>query len=138
MKTLAASVLSSSPAMRLPGVGLADVGAKKKVDVYNNVIRAQNNQIRASAVLKKAGGSLVMTLPAAVRKALGLTEGAELSLAVEGSRVVMEPVTATVMQRVRRPKYTLDELVAGMNPEAPMTEEERSWYDAAPVGREIW
>jgi antitoxin component of MazEF toxin-antitoxin module len=38
----------------------------------------------------------------------------------------------------RRPKYTLDELVVGMNPELPLTDEERAWMDEPAAGREIW
>ena len=37
----------------------------------------------------------------------------------------------------KRPKYTLDELLAQCDPDAPITEEERMWMDLPPVGREI-
>ena len=94
--------------------------------------------VTASATLKRAGGSLVMTVPAAVRKALGLVEGVELSLVVEGSRVIMEPVETVAARRFRKPKYTLDELVAGMNPDAPLTEDERAWVNDPAKGREVW
>lgn len=92
----------------------------------------------AKTRLKKAGGSLVMTVPASARNLLHLREGQEMAVSVEGSKVVLEPMAAGKPMRVRRPKYTLDELVAGYNADAPLTDEERAWMDAPPVGREIW
>lgn len=92
----------------------------------------------AKTRLKKAGGSLVMTVPASARNLLHLTEGQEMAVSVEGSKVVMEPMPRAKAMRVRRPKYTLDELVAGMNPDAPPSDEERAWMDAPPAGREAW
>jgi antitoxin ChpS len=37
----------------------------------------------------------------------------------------------------RKPKYTLEELVAQCDPNAPLSEEDRAWLDAPPVGREV-
>lgn len=87
--------------------------------------------------LKKAGGSLVVTMPAAARNLLQLQEGQELSISVEGSRVVMEPVEPSRAPSVRRPKYSLEELVAQTEP-AKLNEDERSWHDAPAAGRETW
>lgn len=136
-KALAASVLSQAPTMRIPRGGLEKAGLVK-VSNYERIGRSGKQQVTANTTLKKTGGSLVMTLPAAIRKALSLAAGTEMAVTVEGSKVVMEPVTATVAQAVRRPKYTLDELLTGSDPDVAMTDEERSWHDAAPVGREIW
>jgi antitoxin ChpS len=79
-----------------------------------------------------------MTVPAPARKLLHLTEGQEMAVSVEGSKVIMEPAPVGEVMQTRQPKYTLDELVAGMNPDAPLTDEERAWTDALPAGREIW
>jgi len=92
----------------------------------------------AKTKLKKSGGSLVATMPAAARNLLGLSEGQEMAVTVEGSKVIMEALPSTPPVRVRRPKYTLDELLADANPDAPMTDEEQAWHDAPPVGREVW
>jgi antitoxin ChpS len=94
--------------------------------------------VLGSTKLKKAGGSLVATVPAAARNLLHLQEGQEMIVKVEGHRVVMEPMAAARPMRARAPKYTLDELLAGANPDAPMNEEERAWHDEPPAGREIW
>lgn len=92
----------------------------------------------ASTRLKKAGGSLVATVPAAARHMLHLTEGQELAVKVEGSKLTMEPMPKATPQRVRRPRYTLDELVAGMEPAAAMSDDEKAWNDAPAAGREVW
>ena len=49
----------------------------------------------------------------------------------------MQPVMGAKGTRVRRPKYTLDQLVAGMETE-PAAPTERDWMDAPPAGRETW
>lgn len=92
----------------------------------------------AKTRLKKSGGSLVATIPAAARNLLQLSEGQKMAVTVEGSKVIMEAIPAAAPMRVRRPKYTLDELLVASDPEAPMTEEEKAWHDAPPVGREVW
>jgi len=80
-----------------------------------------------------------MTVPAVVRKALHFAPGAELAVTVEGTKMVVEAIEpVTTAMRVRRPKYTLDQLLADTKPDAPLSEEERTWHDAAPVGREVW
>ena len=82
--------------------------------------------------LKKVGGSLVMTVPAGARDALHLTAGQKLDIEVVEDTLVLKPAN------VRRPKYTLEELLADCDPDAPMSDEERAWHDVAPVGRELW
>ncbi|MGO4439769.1 AbrB/MazE/SpoVT family DNA-binding domain-containing protein [Rhizobium sp. RAF56] len=93
----------------------------------------------ATAKLKKAGGSLVMTVPAAARNMLGLTEGQEMAVSVKGTQVIVEPIVPSAKaMRVRQPKYTLDELIAGYDADVPLSDEERRWMDASPTGREVW
>lgn len=79
--------------------------------------------------LKKAGGSLTTTIPAPARNLLNLSEGQEMAVSVEGNRLVFEAE--------KRPSYTLDELIAQCDFDAPYSEEERVWLDEAPVGREL-
>jgi antitoxin ChpS len=90
-----------------------------------------------TTTVKKTGGSLMVTVPAALRDALHLTEGQELQVTVEGDRLVYEPT-----RRRRRPKYTLAELLAECDPDLPFSEAEKeerdAWLNAPPVGREIW
>lgn len=88
--------------------------------------------------LKKAGGSLVMTIPAAARDMLGLAEGQEMAISVKGTQFIAEPIAmqdkAINLQQL---KYALDELVAGYKADAAPTEDERAWIDAPPAGREV-
>lgn len=124
-KALAASALTQKP-----GRAVAD---------YNKRVREINSEIRAKTSLKPAGGSLVMTVPAAVRKALGYTQGTELSVSVDDGKMIIEAVEpAKPVPRFREPKYTLDDLLVGADATAPLGEEERAWMDAPPMGREVW
>jgi antitoxin ChpS len=90
--------------------------------------------IEKNVVLKKAGGSLVMTVPASARRALDLSEGTEMTVSVEGRRLVLETAKAP------RPKYTLAQLLAEEKAAGiePLDNIDRDWLDPKPVGREIW
>ncbi|MBN9308894.1 antitoxin [Devosia sp.] len=98
---------------------------------------AASSTVLAHTRLKKAGGSLVVTVPAAARRLLHLSDGQEMAVSVEGSKVVLVPVVEEKSMHARRPKYTLDELLAESRP-AELTEEERAWHDGLPVGQESW
>lgn len=89
--------------------------------------------------LKKAGGSLVLTVPAAARNMLGLTEGQEMIVSVKGRQVIAEAASSAMKtMKVRQPKYTLDELVEGYDAQSPLSAEEQAWVDAPAVGNEVW
>lgn len=89
-----------------------------------------------SVRLKKSGGSLVMTVPASARRLLGLTEGQDMAISVRGNKVIAEPVAPASVSRVRRPKYTLDDLLTGY-PDGSDRADSR-WMDGPPAGRETW
>ena len=46
-------------------------------------------------------------------------------------------LAAQYVQQTGKRRYTLDELLAQCNPDAPMTPEDREWVDAPAVGREL-
>jgi antitoxin ChpS len=71
----------------------------------------------------------MLAVPPAILDLLHLRPGATVSLAVEGTRLVIEPQTL--------PRYTLDELLAQCDPEAPISEEDRPWLDSPAVGSEL-
>jgi len=79
--------------------------------------------------LRKVGGSIMLAVPPAILDMLHLEAGATVGLAVDEGRLVVQPQT--------KPKYTLDELLALCETEAQVTEEDRLWLDAPPVGREL-
>ena len=78
--------------------------------------------------LRKVGGSVMMIVPPAFLDQLHLQAGAMVGVIVENGRLVIEP---------KRPKYTLDELIAQCDLEAPFSEAEREWVDAPAFGLEI-
>ena len=79
--------------------------------------------------LRKVGGSVMLAVPPALLDILRLRPGAQVSIAIESGRLVVEPR--------QRPRYTLDELLAQCNPKAPRNKEDRAWLSEKPAGAEI-
>jgi len=79
--------------------------------------------------LRKVGGSIMLAVPPALLDMLQLRPGAKVAIAVRSGRLVVEPR--------QRPRYTLDELLALCDPEAPRSKEEREWLDDKPAGGEL-
>jgi antitoxin ChpS len=79
--------------------------------------------------LRKVGGSVMLAVPRAVLDVLGLRSGAKVGIAIERGRLVVDPP--------KRPRYTLDELLAQCDGKARRTKEEREWLGSKPVGREL-
>jgi antitoxin ChpS len=79
--------------------------------------------------LRKVGGSVMLAVPPALLEILRLRPGAKVGVAVQSGRLVIEPQ--------KRPRYTLDELLARCNPKAKRSKNERKWLTDKPVGREL-
>lgn len=79
--------------------------------------------------LRRVGGSVMLAVPPALLDLLQLKPGNKVAIAVDGGRLVVEPQN--------RPRYTLAELLAQCDPQAPLTEEDRQWITDQPVGREL-
>lgn len=79
--------------------------------------------------LRKVGGSIMLAVPPALLDLLHLQVGAKVGLAVNDGRLLVEAQ--------KRPRYTLDELLAKCDPKAPRRKEDREWLDTPPVGDEI-
>jgi antitoxin ChpS len=79
--------------------------------------------------LRKVGGSVMLAIPPALLDMLRLRPGAQVGIAIESGRLVVEPR--------QRPRYTLDELLAQCNPKKARTKEEREWLSGKPAGAEI-
>jgi len=82
-----------------------------------------------TANLRKVGGSVMLAVPPAILEQLDLKAGTTVGLAVDGNRLILEPQ--------KKPRYTMDELLAASDYSQPMPPEEREWIDAPPVGREL-
>jgi antitoxin ChpS len=79
--------------------------------------------------LRKVGGSVMLALPPALLDLLQLKVGATVSVEVADGRLVVDPQP--------KPRYTLEELLASSDFSQPLTEEDREWLDAPPVGGEL-
>ncbi len=79
--------------------------------------------------LRKVGGSVMLAVPPALLDILHLRPGAKVGIAIKSGRLVVEPQ--------RKPRYTLDELLAQCNPRSPQNKEDSDWLDAKPAGGEL-
>lgn len=80
-----------------------------------------------TATLRSVGGSVSVTLPRQMLRTLGLAAGASVAVTLEDGRLVLSPA---------RPRYKLDDLLAGMKPgDMPA---DKGWRDARAAGREAW
>jgi antitoxin ChpS len=79
--------------------------------------------------LRKVGGSVMLAVPPALLDTLRLRPGAKVGIAVESGRLIVEPQ--------KRPRYTLDELLAQCDAKAALSAEEREWLEDKPVGGEL-
>lgn len=79
--------------------------------------------------LRKVGGSVMLAVPPAFLDQLHLHAGVTVGLAVDHGCLVVNPSP--------RPRYTLDELLSQCDATADISEEDREWLDARPVGGEL-
>ncbi|MCW1972823.1 antitoxin [Pantoea ananatis] len=79
--------------------------------------------------LKKVGGSVMLAVPPAVLKTLGLSMDSEVGMTIDSGCLIIEPQ--------KRPRYSLEELLAQCDPHAEISEEGREWIDAPAVGKEL-
>jgi antitoxin ChpS len=83
----------------------------------------------AKSSLRKVGGSVMMTVPPAILEEFDLRPGSTVDLVVEGERIIVEPH--------RKPRYTMDALLAECKEGASISDEDRDWLNSAPAGREL-
>jgi len=81
--------------------------------------------------LRRAGGSLTLTIPRVLVRTLGLTEGGRIGVSVADGKLIAEPAD------VGRPHYALEDLLAACDPGAPLTAEDEAWLNDRPVGSEL-
>jgi antitoxin ChpS len=71
----------------------------------------------------------MMAVPPALLDLLHIGAGAKVGLAVDNGRLVVDPQP--------RPRYTLDELLAQCDGGAGLADDDRTWLDDTPAGREL-
>lgn len=79
--------------------------------------------------LRKVGGSVMLAVPPAILDMLQITAGSTVGLMVENGQLLVKPSA--------KPRYTLDDLLAQCDPDAPISDEEREWLDAPRAGGEM-
>ena len=79
--------------------------------------------------LRKVGGSVMLAVPPAILDLLSLAVGAKVDIGVESGRMIVKPR--------KRPRYTLDELLAQREGIDTPSTDDRAWLEAKPVGREL-
>jgi antitoxin ChpS len=79
--------------------------------------------------LLKVGDSVMLSIPPSILEMLHLQVGTTISIDVERDTLVLKPQT--------RKQYTLDELLEKSDYSQPLSQEEREWIDAPPIGREL-
>ena len=79
--------------------------------------------------LRKVGGSVMLAIPPVLLDLLKLKPGAEVGISVESGRLIVEPR--------KRPHYTLDELLAQCDPQAPLSADDQTWLAGQPAGSEL-
>jgi antitoxin ChpS len=79
--------------------------------------------------LRKVGGSVMLAVPPSLLDLLRLGPGARVGIAVERGRLIVESQ--------KRPRYTLEQLLAQCSPKVRRTKEERKWLRERPVGSEL-
>ncbi len=79
--------------------------------------------------LRKVGGSVMLAVPPALLELLHLKAGAQVGVAVDGGRLIVEASP--------RPRYSLAELLAASDFSEAPSAEDREWFDAPAVGKEI-
>ncbi len=83
-----------------------------------------------TAKLRTVGGSTMVAIPPAVLEALNLASKSEVSIVVEGDKVVITPKVKC------KPRLSYEERMALCDPNAPISPQEQEWIDAPRMGRE--
>ncbi len=71
----------------------------------------------------------MLAIPPGLLNLLGLQRGAEVGLTIQDGRLVVSPLL--------RPRYSLEELLAGCKPRRKRTRLEREWLTGQPAGKEL-
>ena len=83
----------------------------------------------ATSTLRNVGGSVMMAIPKPFLETLGLAANSKVEVTIEDGRLITIPRA--------RPKYTLEELIAQCDLDAPLSPEDEEWLNDPPVGREV-
>lgn len=99
--------------------------------MYNIIasLTLHSNSSMSITNLRKVGGSIMLAVPPSILSLLKLEPGSSVDVAVQKGRLVIEPV--------KKPKYTLEELVAQCKTGQKRSLEDDTWLNDGPVGKEL-
>ena len=79
--------------------------------------------------IRQSGGANIVSIPKAIVKTLGLKVGSKLDMSIKDNKIVLTPIAE---------ELDLQTLLAGSPKECfRVTQEDREWIDAKPVGKEV-
>jgi antitoxin component of MazEF toxin-antitoxin module len=80
--------------------------------------------------IKKWGNSLATRIPKSVVESVGLHINQEVEIEAVNGKIIITPS--------KRVEYSLDDLLSQCEPEAmTLSQEDKSWINSPPVGKEI-
>lgn len=79
--------------------------------------------------LRKEGDSVMLTIPPELLDQLRLKVGAPVVVSIEDGRLIIEPKHG--------PRYTLEELMAMVDPKVLAADKADIWLTSGPLGREL-
>ncbi len=82
-----------------------------------------------AVVIRQSGGANIVSIPRAIVKTLSLHTGSKLDLSIQDNKIVLTPVEE---------ELTLEALLAESPKECFfITDEDKAWIDASPIGKEV-
>ncbi len=82
-----------------------------------------------TANLRKVGGSIMLAIPPVLLSLLNLKDKDIVNIDIKDDQIIIRPG--------KRLNYTLDDLLAQCDEDCIVTDEDREWDDANPVGNEL-
>lgn len=83
-----------------------------------------------TVTLRNQGRSVIMTIPQEILRLIDLSAGTKVDMNIHDGKLVIEPK--------EKPGYSLAELLTTCTEEnMALTEEDRAWLEAKPLGKEI-
>lgn len=86
-----------------------------------------------TATLRTVGNSVAVVIPKQWLAVLKLQAGSQVELALDGNRLTLQAPA-----KAQHKKYTLEQMLAECDPNAPYPEELLEWDGMPAVGREVW
>jgi antitoxin ChpS len=114
-------------AARLGGIGRA---VARAILVPGMLYFSTTEKSMATATFRNLGGSIVLAVPKKILDLVDLDAGSKVDVSIEHGRLIVAPR--------KKPKYTLDELLARCRPsDLKPGRRDKKWLAGSPVGKEL-